>query len=231
MTGGTLPKGLNLKGSRLSGTTDDTGDFPITLSLSDGTSTIEKEFTLVVRGRNLAPNAAEVLALTAETDRATLDSCWLTIPVSYRAYTVDVINDGVLGGPGAAFYSLGSKSKAPKQDWFGYRWDEPVVTDMIALHYGPLEEFGGWYSDFHAEYMDADGNWQPLDATVSPAVPYCDEVFFQPHNAEFLLRFEPVTTTAVRIIGNDKVQDHWHKYTKDVSCFISITELEVYEAR
>ena len=231
MTGGTLPKGLSLKGSRLYGTTDDTGDFPITLSLSDGTSTIEKDFTLVVRGRNLAPQAAEVLALTAETERATLDSCWLTIPVSYRAYTVDVINDGVLGGPGAAFYSLGSKSKAPKQDWFGYRWDEPVVTDMIALHYGPLEEFGGWYSDFHAEYLDADGNWQPLDATVSPAVPYCDEVFFQPHNAEFLLRFDPVTTTAVRIIGNDKVQDHGHKYTKDVSCFISITELEVYEAR
>ena len=37
------------------------------------------------RGRNLAPEAAEILALTRETDRATLDSCWLTIPVSYRA--------------------------------------------------------------------------------------------------------------------------------------------------
>ena len=67
--------------------------------------------------------------------------------------------------------------------------------------------------------------------TVSPALPDSDEVFFQPHNAEFLLRFPPVTTTAIRIIGNDKVQDHWHKYTKNVSSFISITELQVYEAR
>lgn len=183
------------------------------------------------RGRNLAPEAAEILALTRETDRATLDSCWLTIPASYRAYTVDVINDGIVGGEGAAFYSLGSKSNAPKQDYFGYRWDKPVTVDMISLHYGPLEEFGGWYSDFHAEYMDGQGAWVPIEATVTPAPPSSDEVFFQPHNAEFLLSFSPVTTTAVRIIGNDKVQDHWHRYTKDVSSFISITELQVYEAK
>ena len=183
------------------------------------------------RGRNLAPEAAEILALTRETDRATLDSCWLTIPASYRAYTVDVINDGVVGGPGAAFYSLGSKSNAPKQDYFGYRWDEPVTTDMISFHYGPLEEFGGWYSNLHPEYLDENGTWQPLDATVTPDWPYCDEVFFQPHNGEFVFRFPKVTTNAVRVIGDDAVLIHWHKYTKAVSAFISITELQVYEAK
>lgn len=182
-------------------------------------------------GRNLAPEAAEILAATRETDRATLDSCWLTIPASYRAYTVDVINDGVTGGPGSAFYSLGEKSNAPKQDYFGYRWEKPVTTDMISFHYGPLEEFGGWYSDMHPEYLDENGNWIPLEAAVTPALPATDEVFFQPHNAEFVFTFPKVTTTAVRIIGNDKVQDHWHKYTKNVSSFISITELQVYEAR
>ena len=183
------------------------------------------------RGRNLAPEAAEILALTRETDRATLDSCWLTIPVSYRAYTVDVINDGVVGGPGAAFYSLGSKSNAPKRDYFGYRWDEPVTTDMISFHYGPLEEFGGWYSNLHPEYLDQNGEWQPLEATVTPDWPYCDEVFFQPHNGEFVFQFPKVTTTAVRVIGDDAVLIHWNKYTKDVSAFISITELQVYEAK
>ena len=183
------------------------------------------------RGRNLAPEAAEILALTRETDRATLDSCWLTIPVSYRAYTVDVINDGVVGGPGAAFYSLGSKSNAPKRDYFGYRWDEPITTDMISFHYGPLEEFGGWYSNLHPEYLDENGEWQPLEATVTPDWPYCDEVFFQPHNGEFVFQFPKVTTTAVRVIGDDAVLIHWNKYTKDVSAFISITELQVYEAK
>ena len=183
------------------------------------------------RGRNLAPEAAEILALTRETDRATLDSCWLTIPVSYRAYTVDVINDGVVGGPGAAFYSLGSKSNAPKQDYFGYRWDKPVTTGMVSFHYGPLEEFGGWYSNLHVEYLDENGSWQPVEATVTPAWPFSDEVFFQPHNGEFLFCFPAVTTTAVRVIGDDALLTHWHKYTKAVSAFISITELQVYEAK
>ncbi|MBO7604475.1 MAG: ADP-ribosylglycohydrolase family protein [Bacteroidales bacterium] len=189
-------------------------------------------FTLPAdRGRNLAPEAAEILALTRETDRATLDSCWLTIPVSYRAYTVDVINDGVVGGPGAAFYSLGSKSNAPKQDYFGYRWEEPVTTDMISFHYGPLEEFGGWYSNLHPEYLDENGDWQPIEATVTPDWPFSDEVFFQPHNGEFIFSFPKVTTTAIRVIGDDAVLIHWNKYTKDVSAFISITELQVYEAK
>ena len=183
------------------------------------------------RGRNMAGEAAEILALTRETDVATLDSCWLTIPKTYRAYTVDVINDGVVGGPGAAFYSLGEKSNAPKQDYFGYRWDNPITTDMVSFHYGPLEEFGGWYSNLHVEYLDEAGNWQPVEAAVTPDWPFCDEVFFQPHNAEFVFTFPAVTTTAVRVIGDDAVLIHWHKYTKDVSAFISITELQVYEAK
>ena len=183
------------------------------------------------RGRNLAPEAAEILALTRETDVATLDSCWLTIPKTYRAYTVDVINDGVVGGPGAAFYSLGEKSNAPKRDFFGYRWEQPITTDMVAFHYGPLEEFGGWYSNLCVEYLDENGEWQPVEADVTPAWPENDEVFIQPHNGEFVFTFPKVTTTAVRVIGDDAVLIHWNKYTKDVSSFISITELQVYEAK
>ena len=192
----------------------------------------EATFTLPAeRGRNLAPEAAEILALTRTTDVATLDSCWLTIPKTYRAYTVDVINDGVTGGPGAAFYSLGEKSNAPKRDFFGYRWDNPVTTDMVSFHYGPLEEFGGWYSNLHVEYMDESGEWKPIEAKVTPDWPASDAVFIQPHNGEFIFSFPAVTTTAIRVIGDDAVLIHWNKYTKDVSSFISITELQVYEAK
>lgn len=188
-------------------------------------------FTLPEKhGRNLAADAAEILALTRTTDVATLDSCWLTIPKTYRAHTVDVINDGVTGGPGAAFYSLGEKSCAPKRDYFGYRWDKPVTTDMVSFHYGPLEEFGGWYSNLHVEYMDENGQWQAIEAKVTPDWPASDEVFIQPHNGEFIFTFDKVTTTAIRVIGDDAVLIHWNKYTKNVSSFISITELEVYEA-
>ena len=41
--------------------------------------------------------------------------------------------------------------------------------------------------------------------------------------------FEPVKTTAVRLLLDCKVQDHWNKPTKGCSSFISIPELGVYE--
>jgi hypothetical protein len=80
------------------------------------------------------------------------------------------------------------------------------------------------------KYKDEQGQWQPLEATVTPDWPSSDEVFIQPHNGEFIFTFPKVTTSAIRVIGDDALLTHWHKYTKDVSAFISITELQVYEA-
>jgi hypothetical protein len=48
---------------------------------------------------------------------------------------------------------------------------------------------------------------------------------------EFVFEFDPVETKGIRIIGDNKVQDHWNKYTKNVSSFISITELGVYQVK
>lgn len=230
LTGGTLPEGLQMKGSVLSGVTDKVGDYDITLSLSDGKQTISKDFHLVVRGRNLAGEASEILSLVSETNFDVLDSCWTTVSHSFYAKDVNVIRDGITSGPGASFYSLADKYIGPKQDYFGYRWEKPVTVDMVSFHYGCLEEFGGWYSDMRVEYLTSDGQWRTLDTTVSPALPENDEVFIQPHFAEFCFRFAPVTTNAIRVIGDDAVLVHWNKYTKNVSSFISISELEVYEA-
>ncbi|MCQ2183973.1 MAG: ADP-ribosylglycohydrolase family protein [Bacteroidales bacterium] len=230
LTGGTLPEGLQMKGSVLSGVTDKVGDYDITLSLSDGNQTISKDFHLVVRGRNLAGEASEILSLVSETNFDVLDSCWTTVSHSFYAKDVNVIRDGITSGPGASFYSLADKYIGPKQDYFGYRWEKPVTVDMVSFHYGCLEEFGGWYSDMRVEYLTSDGQWRTLDTTVSPALPENDEVFIQPHFAEFCFRFAPVTTNAIRVIGDDAVLVHWNKYTKNVSSFISISELEVYEA-
>ena len=79
--------------------------------------------------------------------------------------------------------------------------------------------------------MDENGEWKAIEAKVVPDWPESDAVFIQPHNGEFIFSFPKVTTTAVRVIGDDAVLIHWNKYTKDVSAFISITELQVYEAK
>lgn len=232
LVGGTLPEGLSFKDGRLYGKALKTGDYKITLRLSDGVKSIDKEFDLVVRGRNIAPENAEILSLVKETNFEVLDSCWTTVAHSFYAPNVDVICDGVYDGPGASFYSLADKYIGPKEDYFGYRWAEPVTVDMLSFHFGCLEEFGGWYSTMRVEALDADGNWVEVPATISPARPESDAVFIQPHSSEFLFRFaQPVTTTAIRVIGDDAVLVHWNKYTKNVSSFISVSEIEVYSAR
>ncbi|MBP9987510.1 MAG: ADP-ribosylglycohydrolase family protein [Bacteroidales bacterium] len=231
LSGGILPEGLSFDNGRLTGTTEEVGIFEIILTLSDGKKEISKKFQLTVRGRNLAPEAEEILSLAKNTNFEVLDSCWTTVSHSFYAGNVDVIRDGVLDGPGSSFYSLEEKSIAPRQDYFGYRWAEPVTTNMVSFHYGCLEEFGGWYSNMHVEALGTDGEWHEVQTDVTPALPESDAVFIQPHFAEFVFRFQPVTTTAIRVIGDDAILVHWNKYTKNVPSFISITELQVYEAK
>ena len=99
----------------------------------------------------------------------------------------------------------------------------------MALHTGCLEEFGGWFTSLNVQYLNDAGKWTPVENTsITPPLPETDIVFFQPHFAEYVISFNPVETKAIRIIGDEKIQDHWNKYTKQVSGFTSITELSVY---
>jgi len=229
LVGGTLPDGLKFKNGKLTGTTTKVGSYDITLSLSNGKETLTKDFTLVVRGRNIAPEG-DIFASAETTNFEVFDSCWTTNSRAYYAESVNVINDGILDGPASVFCSLQEKSLDPREDFFGYTWAEPKTVNMAAFHYGCLEEFGGWYSDIRVEVLNENGEWVAVDAAISPALPESDVVFIQPHFGEFLFTFAPVTTTGVRVIGNDHIEHHWNKYTKNVSSFISVTEVQVYEA-
>jgi hypothetical protein len=77
--------------------------------------------------------------------------------------------------------------------------------------------------------MSDSGKWISVDGvSIKPALPSTDIVFFQPHFVEYVISFPTVETTAIRIIGDTKIQDHWDKYTNQVSGFSSITELGAY---
>ena len=54
-------------------------------------------------------------------------------------------------------------------------------------------------------------------------------LFFPTSVCKYVLEFPAVKTKGIRVLMDAKVQEHWHKYTKNVSSFISITELGVYE--
>ena len=121
------------------------------------------------------------------------------------------------------------KAKIPKVDYYGYGWKKPQKISMLALHTGCLEEFGGWFTSLNVQYQDTSGQWQPVgNINIDPPFPSTDVVFYQPHFVEYVITFPAVESKAIRVIGDAKIQDHWNKYTKNVSGFTSVTELSVY---
>jgi hypothetical protein len=229
LVSGKVPDGMTFEKGKLSGTPQKPGYFDLTLQLDNGKDKITRDFRLLVRGKNIAPSADTIFANVRQLNESVLDSCWFTFGKSMYAKNVDVINDGVLSGPGSVFYSLAAKTKIPKIDYFGYGWDVPQKISMLAFHTGCLEEFGGWLTSLNVQYLDEKGKWQPVIQTlIDPPLPETDIVFYQPHFVEYTISFPTIETRAIRIIGDTKIEGHWNKYTKNVSGFTSITELSVY---
>lgn len=230
LVGGKLPNGLTFSKGRLQGIPMETGSFPVTLMISSKNSSIKHDFTILVKPRNFASIADTIYANIRHLNKQVLDSCWITFGKPIYADNINVINDGKIRGEGSVFYSLAEKSRLPKIDYFGYGWREKNTIGMLQLNMGCLEEFGGWFSSLNIQYLGDDNHWHDVGKfTSTPALPKNDIVFFQPQFAQYVFQFSPVSTKGIRIIFDDKVQDHWNKYTKNVSSFISITELGVYE--
>ncbi len=229
LVSGKVPEGMTFGKGKLSGTPKKAGYFDLTLQLDNGKDKISRDFRLLVRGGNIAPTADTIFANVRQLNESVLDSCWFTFGKTMYAKNVDVINDGILSGPGSVFYSLAAKTKIPKVDYFGYGWDAPQKISMLAFHTGCLEEFGGWLTSLNVQYLDEKGKWQPVIQTlIDPPLPETDIVFYQPHFVEYTISFPTIETKAIRIIGDTKIEGHWNKYTKNVSGFTSITELSVY---
>lgn len=227
---GKLPEGLTFSGGKLNGIPSESGKFNITLQLSTKDKSISKDFVLLVKPKNIAPQADTIYANVRKLNEEVLDSCWITFGKPMYAKTVNVINDGVKYGAESVFYSLAAKSNLPKIDYFGYGWKEKRHIDMLMLNMGCLEEFGGWFSSLNIQYLGDDNHWYDVGRfTSTPSLPETDIVFFQPHFAQYVFEFAPVYTKGIRMMFDDAVQSHWNKYTKNVSSFISITELGAYE--
>jgi hypothetical protein len=226
---GKLPNGVSFNKGRITGTPEKPGKYEVTLQLDNGKEKTTRTFNLLVRSTNIAPVADTIYANIRHLNEKVLDSCWHTFGFSLYAKDVNVINDGITGGPGSVFYSLAAKSKLPKEDYYGYGWNEPKTINSLVFNTGGMEEFGGWFTSLNVQYLNDAGKWISVGfVEINPSLPASDIVFIQPHFAEYVISFDPVTTKGIRIIGDAMIQDHWNKYTKNVSGFTSITELSVY---
>jgi hypothetical protein len=234
---GDLPAGLTFSDGRIAGTAEVAGVHAITVSVKDGTGQrLSQSVKLVVRGPNLAPEAEGILANVMATDTAKRDGMWLTVPASlYTARLADTIRDDKRLGDGQTFYSIDEDLTADtsaKVDHYGYEWSDAQTVGLMAYHTGSMEEMGGWFTSLRVEYRGTDGEWHEVKGLkLSPELPPGKERFTRPNFVEYLLAFEPVKTTAIRMIGDTGGVDHWtHQYSDNVyvSHFTSISELSVY---
>ncbi len=225
LVSGALPQGIHFRQGKLSGRPTTSGIYPIALKVVQNNVAIRREFKLVVRGRNLAPAAVQILANVLQTDTRKRDAMWLTVGHSLYSDTVGVIRDGVRLGDGSTFYSNGGET-GKDEDYYGYRWNEPRTIGLLGFHTGSVEENGGWFTSLGVEFLDEGGRWWPVeDLLISPPLMQGEERFNKPHFVEYLLAFQPVQTTAIRLIGDAGTVEHW--YSKSTP-FTSITELSVH---
>ena len=210
----------------LSGTPTTPGVYQVVLEVSQGGAKIQREFMLVVRGRNLAPVADRILTNVPVPDVERRDAMWLTVAHSLYTDDIEAIRDGKRLGDSSTYYSITSTAKEDP-DYYGYEWKESQNLGLLGFHTGSVEENGGWFTSLNVEYRDQEGGWQSVeDLVISPSLMPGGERFNKPHFVEYLLAFRPVVTSAIRIRGEAGGVEHWYSaFTR----FTSITELSAHE--
>ncbi len=220
---GTLPAGLAFRKGVLSGTPEKPGVSRVRLTVTAGGKRAALPLTLLVRPANLAGKAANVLASTRQVSEDSLAKMHSTVGRGIYARDAGVIRDGKRNGQGSAFISLGEEA-GPKSDYYGYEWTEPQVIGALGMNTGVMEESAGWFEDIRVEFRNEDGEWEAVvSPTMMPPLPGGRRPFDKPHFSEYVIAFEPVTTTAIRVIGNAPAP-----HRKDQRTFTSITELSAY---
>jgi hypothetical protein len=226
---GRLPEGLQFGDGVFTGLTAEAGRFPLKITLTSPEKSCTQAVNLIIRPANLAFSAVEVLTNAPEMNKQVRDSMWYSYGKSLYAEKADIIRDGKTGGPQSVYYTILHNLPYPKIDYFGYRWKEEQHIGHIGFHIGSIEENGGWYSSLAVQYMNEDGYWVNAEhLSIMPPLSHPEDIYRQPHFIEYLISFKPLKTKAVRIIGDATLHEHWHRNSKHVSPFVSITELSVY---
>ena len=223
---GALPRGLQLKDGRISGTASDrTGEYTLTLEVQSGSKSIRRDITLVVRGENLARSAVRILAPVQRADLSLRKLLIIDTPPTVFSDSVEVIRDGRRTGDGATFVSLGAGSD-PRSDAYGYEWAEPKKIGLLAFSTGFLEEASGWFTALNVEWSDTSGVWNVVkNLRSTPSFPDGNDPVSKTHFAEYLLQFDPVEARAIRITGP---VGSARGLVKNPPLFTSISELGAY---
>jgi hypothetical protein len=185
----------------LIGTPTRPGEYPIQFTLmAPGTAPQYPKLLLTVHRRNLASFARTIIATPAAGDAQTRPA-------------PELLRDG----SSTEHYGTQGAAAGRDLDEYGYEWAEPVKVGAAILTAGPATAEGGWFEAMDVQYRDRRGGWKAVPRLRSEP-PYTEDRG-RKGDIAFELRFLPVTTTAIRVIGPPG----------GVERFTTIRELAVYE--
>jgi len=206
---GSLPAGVSLERNHLGGRPSEVGRYDFEIETRSEGEVRQQAYTIRVHGRNLAPDAAEVL----HNESSSRDD-------------IELIRDG---DPRSGTYYDRAPDLRPRMNWYGYRWDEPQTISTIVYNPGLPEEWGGWFTSLAVEYLDSEGAWQGVTRlAIRPAMNFDNSQWLKGAYIDHSLSFEPVTTTGIRIIGNAGGIEQDERNGGERRFYTAISELSVY---
>ncbi len=220
LTAGALPPGLVLEGSRITGRPVETGEYRFEVEVSSGTGTRRGEFTIRVHGENLARTASSILSNGIDGISAVRDGRFIENP------DIEVIRDGE--GRGRTWYNRAPDAH-PRINYYGYAWEEPQTISTLVYNPGMPEEWGGWFTTLEVQYMDEAGAWLKAELlSIEPHMDFENSQWLKGAYIDHSLSIRPVTTRAIRIIGEAGgiVQDE--RSGGEKRYYTAISELSVY---
>lgn len=211
---GSIPPGLTFDDGTLAGTPTQPGQFSFAAGVAEEYKSLRQVFEVLVTGDNLAKQASAILVHENNLDR--------------QPEHLERLRDG-LGMDGEVYVSY-STDNLPKEDSYGYAWEAPQDIGIIRYRAGRTQEWGGWFTSLRAEYLSENDQWLPVGSQVtSPTVHEADSRYVQPSYVVYTLTFEPVTTRAIRVIG--EAGGHTGRGPDDQPrYFTSVSEMGVYGA-
>lgn len=194
-----LPDGLELTSSgQIVGKPSSSGLFDTEVRVTAEGKTLSETIQFIVKGPNLAPDAAELLG-----------------PLENSA--LEPLRDGKTYGG----VSVESPRAPTRVESFGYRWAQPVDIGSMLVTTGRMGENGGWFASLSAEYLDANGDWIAVPGVRMVTEPVLqNDKHLRPHYASYLIEFPEIRTTGVRIKGLNGGEGQER--------YISLSELAVF---
>lgn len=206
---GVLPPGIGLRGNRLLGKPTTPGLFEFRLAVRSGNDTRLQDYAIRVHGDNLARAAVRILRNDSPTDD-----------------DIEWIRDG--NTRDETYYSR-AEDGDPRVNWYGYAWEAAQNVATLVYNPGLPEEWGGWFTSLRVEYRDASGAWQAVEGlSISPTMNFDNSQWLKGAYIDHSLSFQPVTTTAIRIIGDAGGIEQDQRNGGERRFYTAISELSVY---